>query len=159
METRKVKIGITMSFVFFALISIIMPVDLVLNTDAVFVDPAKEKIKEEGLVGNKTSQLILKIKHDEDRSVSSDFEIFSNLLNLERELMDGSNDSTSWDYDDVRVDRVKTPFSYWSDAFESRNRSVENASKWGDLLNPVIEGGSCGENDTIEEAKAYKNTI
>ncbi len=159
METRKVKIGITMSFVFFALISIIMPVDLVLNTDAVFVDPAKEKIKEEGLVGNKTSQLILKIKHDDDRSVTSDFEIFSNLLNLERELIDGSNDSTSWDYDDVRVDRVKTPFSYWSDAFESRNRSVENASKWGDLLNPVIEGGWCGENATIEEADAFKNTM
>ena len=64
MDTKNTKIGITMSLVFFALMSLLMPVDLVLNTDAVFEDPAKERIKEEGLVGNKTSQLILKIKHD-----------------------------------------------------------------------------------------------
>ena len=63
MDTKNTKIGITMSLVFFALMSLLMPVDLVLNTDAVFEDPAKERIKEEGLVGNKTSQLILKIKN------------------------------------------------------------------------------------------------
>lgn len=159
MDTKNTKIGITMSLVFFALMSLLMPVDLVLNTDAVFEDPAKERIKEEGLVGNKTSQLILKIKHDDDRSVSSDFTIFSKLLELEKELIDGSNELTSWDYDDVRVDKIETPFSSWSKAFESRNRSVENASKWGDLLNPVIEGGWCGENATIEETDAFKTTM
>ena len=62
------------SLVSCALIAIAMPVELVLNTDSIFIDPAKERIREEGLADNYQGQLILKISHDnDDVSVTSNF--------------------------------------------------------------------------------------
>ncbi len=68
-----------------------MPVELILNTDSIFEDPAKERIKEESLVDNYKGQLILKIKHDDNLSVTSNFEVVKQLIQLEKELLDGTN--------------------------------------------------------------------
>ncbi len=159
MQPKGSKIAILVFLVSCAAIAFIMPVELILNTDSIFEDPAKERIKEEALVDNYKGQLILKIKHDDNLSVTSNFEVVQQLIQLEKELLDGSNPDTSWEYDSTIITKLETPFSAWGDAFESRNRSLENASKWSDVLSPTIDGGWCGNQSTTEEIAAFQTTM
>ena len=71
--------------------------------------------------------------------MTSNFEVVQQLIQLEQELLDGSNPDTSWEYDSTIITKLETPFSAWQEAFESRNRSLANASKWSDVLSPTIE--------------------
>ena len=66
MQPKGPKIAILVFLVSCATFAFIMPVELILNTDSIFEDPAKERIKEEALVDNYKGQLILKIKHDDN---------------------------------------------------------------------------------------------
>jgi predicted RND superfamily exporter protein len=136
------------------------PVNLVLNTESVFDDPAVKRMEEERIGDyNQKGQLIIKITHDDGRSITSDFSLVQKLMQLETELLDGSNSNTSWDSEEVVVAKLQTPFSAWSDAFESRNRSLENATKWADVLQPPIEGGWCGNQSNSMESSAFETTL
>ena len=159
MQPKGPKIAILVFLVSCAAIAFIMPVELILNTDSIFEDPAKERIKEESLVDNYKGQLILKIKHDDNLSVTSNFEVVQQLIQLEQELLDGSNPDTSWEYDSTIITKLETPFSAWQEAFESRNRSLVNASKWSDVLSPTIDGGWCGNQSTTQEIAAFQTTM
>ena len=52
MQIEKIRFAIMASLASCALIAIAMPVELVLNTESIFIDPAKERIREEGLADN-----------------------------------------------------------------------------------------------------------
>jgi len=158
MQSKVFRNSITLSLIFFAMVAIIFPVELVLNTDSIFEDPAKERIKEESLVDNYKGQLILKIRHDDGESVTSNFDNMQALMILEKELLEGTNPDNSWDYSTI-ITKLETPFSAWSEAFESRNRSLENATKWSDVLSPTIEGGWCGNDSTVAENEAFQTTM
>lgn len=148
------------SLVSCALIAIAMPVELVLNTDSIFVDPAKERIKEEGLADNYQGQLILKISHDnDDLSVTSNFSLVKELIQLEAELLDGTNPDTSWEYSSTVIVKLETPFAAWEEAFNSRNKSFENSTKWSEVLDSNNTGGWCGNQSTAEENSAFQTTM
>ncbi|HIH58328.1 MAG TPA: MMPL family transporter, partial [Candidatus Poseidoniaceae archaeon] len=148
------------SLVSCALIAIAMPVELVLNTDSIFIDPAKERIREEGLADNYQGQLILKISHDnDDVSVTSNFSLVKELIQLEAELLDGTNPDTSWEYSSTVIVKLETPFAAWEEAFNSRNKSFENSTKWSEVLDSNNTGGWCGNQSTAEENSAFQTTM
>ena len=160
MKPENIRLSILLSLVICSGMMFVAPVNLVLNTESVFDDPAVKRINEERVEDyNSKGQLILKITHDDGRSITSDFSLVQKLMQLEAELLDGSNSSTSWDNEEVIVAKLQTPFSAWSDAFESRNRSLENATKWADVLQPPIEGGWCGNQSTSMESSAFETTL
>ena len=160
MKPENIRLSILVGLVICSGMMFVAPVNLVLNTDSVFDDPAVKRINEERVEDyNSKGQLILKITHDDGRSITSDFSLVQKLMQLEEELLDGSNSSTSWDNEEVVVAKLQTPFSAWSDAFESRNRSLENATKWADVLQPPIEGGWCGNQSTSVESSAFETTL
>ena len=160
MKPENIRLSILLSLVICSGMMFVAPVNLVLNTESVFDDPAVKRINEERVEDyNSKGQLIIKITHDDGRSITSDFSLVQKLMQLEAELLDGSNSSTSWDNEEVVVAKLQTPFSAWSDAFESRNRSLENATKWADVLQPPIEGGWCGNQSTSMESSAFETTL
>ena len=159
MEAKRGKIAIVSTMAICALFAVLMPVELVLNTDLIFEDEAKERIKKETVVDSFKNQLIVKIKHDSNLSVTGNFAVMKELVKLENELLNGSNPETSWEYDSTFVYKLQTPFQSWEDAFSSRNRSLENATKWSDVLQPPIEGGWCGNQSTDEERNAFQTTM
>ena len=129
MEAKRGKIAIVSTMAICALFAVLMPVELVLNTDLIFEDEAKERIKKETVVDSFKNQLIVKIKHDSNLSVTGNFAVMKELMKLENELLNGSNPDTSWEYDSTFVYKLQTPFQSWEDAFSSRNRSLDNATK------------------------------
>ncbi|DAC37492.1 MAG TPA: hypothetical protein D7H83_08010, partial [Candidatus Poseidoniales archaeon] len=160
MQIEKIRFAIMASLVSCALIAIAMPVELVLNTDSIFIDPAKERIREEGLADNYQGQLILKISHDnDDVSVTSNFSLVKELIQLEAELLDGTNPDTSWEYSSTVIVKLETPFAAWEEAFNSRNKSFENSTKWSEVLDSNNTGGWCGNQSTAEENSAFQTTM
>ena len=160
MKIEKIRFAIMASLVSCALIAIAMPVELVLNTDSIFIDPAKERIREEGLADNYQGQLILKISHDnDDVSVTSNFSLVKELIQLEAELLDGTNPDTSWEYSSTVIVKLETPFAAWEEAFNSRNKSFENSTKWSEVLDSNNTGGWCGNQSTAEENSAFQTTM
>lgn len=135
------------------------PVEPVLSTEVIFDDEANARVLDESVGNTSHSQLILTIRHDDGRSLTGDFDLVERLMQLEQELIDGSNSSTSWDYEHVLVSRVETPYGIWADAFASRNRSLENASNWHEVLLPKIDEGWCGNETTDEESLAFEATL
>lgn len=135
------------------------PVEPTMNTDVLFDDPVKERIENERVEVEHSSELILLFRHDDGKELTNNLSRVQSLIQLEIEVMDGSNSNTSFDSEDVRLNRIETPLMRWSDAFASRNRSLENASRWVDVLQPTIEGGWCGENATDEEKTAFEASM
>ena len=159
MRLERLKVTILVALASFALFAFISPLELALNTDSVFEDPAKERMREESLSENFKGQLILKIRHDDNLSVTSNFAIFQQLLQLEHEFKEGTNPETAWDSQSTKITKLETPFQSWEEAFSSRNRSLTNATKWSDVLQPTIEGGWCGNSSTNEEKSAFQKTL
>ena len=118
MKPENIRLSILVSLVICSGMLFIAPVNLVLNTESVFDDPAVKRMNEERVEDfNTKGQLILKITHDDGRSITCDFSLVQKLMQLEEELLDGSNSSTSWDSQEVVVAKLQTPFNAWSDAF------------------------------------------
>lgn len=135
------------------------PVQPEMTTDVIFDDEASIRIDEESPDGSSKTQLILRIRHDDRGEIASDFDRVQELLQLEKEAMDGSNPATSWDDDEISLKTIESPFKRWSDAFDSRNLSLENATRWGELIEFKIWDGWCGENATEEEYIAFQASL
>ena len=102
------------------------------NTDLIFEDEAKERIKKESEVDSFKNQLIVKIKHDSNLSVTGNFAVMKELVKLENELLNGSNPETSWEYDSTFVYKLQTPFQSW------KMHSVQEIEVWKMLPNGLM---------------------
>ena len=140
-----------------------------MNTAVIFDDEAILRINDEG-EQDENYQLVLRIRHDEGGLLTNNLTRVQDLMQLEREFQDGSNPQTSWQscelndptncqYNSLHIDRVVTPFSAWSDAFDTRNKSLENATRWGDVLQPLNEEGWCANNANNAERAAFEATL
>ena len=159
MRPEQLRLALVVGMLMSAGLLFAYPVNPKMNTEVIFDDQAAIRMREEG-VQDENYQLVLRFKHDEGGQMTSNLSRVQELMQLEEEFHDGSNSQTSWEYDSlVRVDRVVTPFSAWSDAFESRNRSLESAAQWADVLLPEIENGWCGNDATDEEMAAFESTL
>jgi len=159
MASKNLRLALIVSLVFCSGLLVAFPVEPVLSTEAIFDDEADKRIREESIGNTSHSQLILTIRHDDGRSLTGDFDLVERLMQLEKELIDGSNSSTSWDEKHVTISRVETPYSIWAEAFASRNRSLENATEWHDVLLPKLDEGWCGNGTTGAEKQAFEATL
>lgn len=144
---------------FFSSMLLFIPVEPTMSTDVLFDDPVKERIENERIDVEHSSELILLFRHDDGNELTNNLTRVQSLIQLEIEAMDGSNSSTSFDSEDVRLNRIESPLMRWSEAFASRNRSLENATRWVDVLQPTIADGWCGENSTDEEKTAFEASM
>ena len=144
---------------FFSGMLLVFPVEPTMNTDVLFDDPVKERIENERGGIEHSSELILLFRHDDGNELTNNLTRVQSLIQLEIEAMDGSNSSTSFDSEDVRLNRIESPLMRWSDAFSSRNRSLENATRWVDVLQPTIENGWCGKDANGKEKTAFEASM
>jgi len=158
MRPEQVRLALVVGMLMSAALLFSYPVNPKMNTEVIFDDQAAIRMREEG-VQEENYQLVLRFSHDEGGQITSNLSRVQDLMQLEEEFLDGSNPTTSWEYENLYIDRVITPFSAWNDAFESRNRSLDNASQWADVLLPEIEGGWCGNDATDEEQGAFEASL
>ena len=137
---------------------VVFPFEAKLSTDLIFDDKTIKRLDEEGSV-NPSTQLIIKIKHDDGKKLTNNLTRVQGLLKLEDNAMNNETSPYYFASNRVHPSNIETPFSRWSSAFESRNKSLENASTWTELLSPIIEGGWCGSESTPEEEKAFQATL
>ncbi len=138
---------------------LVFPLEMALNTEVLLDDPVKARIESESVGDAKNSQLVLRFQHDEGGPLTNNLSRVQGLLQLEYEIMSGSNSDTAWTFDHVFIDRIESPLMAWSQAFDSRNRSLVNATQWADVLNPTLEQGWCGNDSTADERAAFESTL
>ena len=158
MRPEQLRLALVVGMLMSAGLLFAYPVNPKMNTEVIFDDEAAMRIREEG-VQEENYQLVLRFRHDEGGQITSNLTRVQELMQLEYEFLDGSNPETSWEYESLYIDRIVTPFSAWDDAFESRNRSLENASQWADVLLPENEEGWCGNNATEEERWGFEASL
>lgn len=167
MRPEQLRLALVVGMLMSAALLFAYPVNPKMNTEVIFDDQAAIRMREEG-VQDENYQLVLRFKHDEGGQITNNLSRVQELMQLEDEFLDGSNPLTSWDscldFNDCEanslyIDRVITPFSAWSDAFDSRNRSLIDATRWADVLVPEIEEGWCGNNATDEEHSAFEASL
>ena len=153
MRPEQLRLALVVGMLLSAGLLLFNPIEPKMNTQVIFDDEAMVKIRE-GSTEDENYQLVLRIRHDEGGLLTNNLSRVQELLQLENELLDGSNPDTSWDscieddprdcdFSSLSIDRVITPFGAWSDAFDSKNRSLQNATRWADVLQPEIENGWC----------------
>ena len=169
MRPEQLRLALVVAMFLSAGLLFFNPIVPKMNTTVIFDDEALLRISDEG-EQDENYQLVLKIRHDEGGLLTNNLTRVHDLMQLEREFQDGSNPQTSWQsceldnptdcqYNSLHIDRVVTPFSAWSDAFQTNNQSLENATRWGDVLQPLNEEGWCGSDANDAEKSAFQATL
>ena len=169
MRPEQLRLALVVGMLLSAGLLLFNPIEPKMNTEVIFDDEAMMKIRE-GSTEDENYQLVLRIRHDEGGLLTNNLTRVQDLLQLESEFLDGSNPDTSWDsciaenaedceYSSLNIDRVITPFGAWSNAFDSRNRSLQEATRWADVLQPEIEEGWCGNSANNAEKSAFEATL
>ncbi len=159
MEAHRIKHVIIALLLTGCLLAIINPPSPSLSTKVIFDDEASNRISEQSDGGKLNQQLIIRISHEDQGPLTSNFSRVQDLFSIESDLISGDNRNLSYDSTITFINRLETPFSSWSDALESRNRDIKNASSWNDVLQPVLEDGWCSKNSTSQEQSALETTL
>ena len=152
------RFGFIVVLLILSAIAVIDPVDPSLSTDLMFQDEAKERINSERSSW-KYSDLVVRISHDEGGQLSSNLTRVQELIFIENELLNNQSSQYAWTSTDVWIVDLQSPYSSWSNAFNDSGRSLQNATRWGEILQPEIEGGWCAENSTNNEMQAFQDTL
>ena len=158
MRPEQLRLALVVGMLLSAGLLITNPIDPQMNTEVIFDDEAMIRIKDESVEG-KSYQLVLRFRHDDGDQITSNLTRVQELMQLENEFVDGTNPDTAWLEKSFTIQRMVTPFSAWSDAFESRNRSLENATQWANVLLPEIGDGWCGSGANAEEKSAFEASL
>ena len=156
MKAGNARIVIIITLVLCSGLNFIYPAELTINTDVLFEDNVLQRIEKES---DDRNDLILLINHDDDGPLTNNLSRVQHLLDLEKRIINNINNSSILSSGNDYVSNIKSPLNAWSEAFKSVNRSLENATKWADVLQPIIKDGWCGENTTIEEEFAFISTM
>ena len=159
METHRIKQVILALLLSGCLLAIINPPSPSLSTNVIFDDEASIRITEQSDDGKLNQQLIVRISHEDEGPLTSNFTRVLDLLSIENSLRLGDDSNYSYDSKTTFIDRLETPFTSWSNALQSRDRDFQNASSWNDVLQPVLEDGWCGKNSTSQEQIALETTL
>ena len=159
MEAHRIKHVIIALLLTGCLLAIINPPSPSLSTKVIFDDEASNRISDQSDGGKLNQQLIIRISHEDQGPLTSNFSRVQDLFSIESDLISGDNRNLSYDSTTTFINRLETPFSSWSDALESRNRDIKNASSWNDVLQPVLEDGWCSKNSTSQEQSALETTL
>ena len=141
METHRIKQVILALLLSGCLLAIINPPSPSLSTNVIFDDEASIRITEQSDDGKLNQQLIVRISHEDEGPLTSNFTRVLDLLSIENSLRLGDDSNYSYDSKTTFIDRLETPCTSWSNALQSRDRDFQNASSWNDVLQPVLEDG------------------
>ena len=158
MRPEQLRLALVVGMLLSAGLLITNPIDPQMNTEVIFDDEAMIRIKDESVEG-KSHQLVLRFRHDDGDQITSNLTRVQELMQLENEFIDGTNPDTAWSKKSFTIQRMVTPFAIWSDAFDSRNRSLENATQWANVLLPEIDEGWCGSGANAEEKAAFEASL
>ena len=158
MRPEQLRLALVVGMLLSAGLLITNPIDPQMNTEVIFDDEAMIRIKDQSIEGV-SYQLVLRFQHDDGDQITSNLTRVQELMQLENEFIDGTNPDTAWQEKTFTVQRMVTPFSAWSDAFDSRNRSLENATQWANVLLPELEDGWCGSGANTEEKAAFEASL
>ncbi len=158
MNPKQARISIILVLVLCSGLVFIFPTEPVLTTEVLFDDKVIQRIEKESN-HLEENELILIINHDDGGSLTNNLTRVKSLLSLEQDIINNENNIALLNDNSAYIATVSSPLNKWSDAFNSRNRSLENATKWADLLQPTLEEGWCGENSTSEERLAFQSTL
>ena len=158
MNPKQARISIILVLVLCSGLVFIFPTEPVLTTEVLFDDKVIQRIEEESN-HLEENELILIINHDDEGPLTNNLTRVKSLLSLEQDIINNEDNIAFLNDNSGYIATVSSPLNKWSDAFNSRNRSLENATKWADLLQPTLEEGWCGENSTSEERLAFQSTL
>ncbi|CAI8212544.1 MAG: Uncharacterised protein [Methanobacteriota archaeon] len=158
MNPKQARISIILVLVLCSGLVFIFPTEPVLTTEVLFDDKVIQRIEEESN-HLEENELILIINHDDEGPLTNNLTRVKSLLSLEQDIINNEDNIAFLNDNSAYIATVSSPLNKWSDAFNSRNRSLENATKWADLLQPTLEEGWCGENSTSEERLAFQSTL
>ncbi|MEE3134216.1 MAG: hypothetical protein VX277_00200, partial [Candidatus Thermoplasmatota archaeon] len=158
MNPKQARISIILVLVLCSGLVFIFPTEPVLTTEVLFDDKVIQRIEKESN-HLEENELILIINHDDGGPLTNNLTRVKSLLSLEQDILNNEDNIAFLNDNSAYIATVSSPLNKWSDAFNSRNRSLENATKWADLLQPTLEEGWCGENSTSEERLAFQSTL
>ena len=158
MNPKQARISIILVLVLCSGLVFIFPTEPVLTTEVLFDDKVIQRIEKESN-HLEENELILIINHDDGGPLTNNLTRVKSLLSLEQDIINNKDNIALLNDNSAYIATVSSPLNKWSDAFNSRNRSLENATKWADLLQPALEEGWCGENSTSEERLAFQSTL
>ena len=153
------KLIVLISLCILSLPAIITPPQTSMATEAIFEDPAMQRIKSEGNDSTISAYLIIRVQHEDLGPLTSNFSRVEQLFNIEQEARTSTNSNYSFDSNKVYIQRLETPFSAWEGAFNTRNKSLTNATSWGEVLQPTNEQGWCSEEANTAENNALQATL
>jgi len=159
MAPERLRLALLLALLASSAVLFFAPPELAMNSERMVDDPIKQRIEQESVGDAKKSMLVLRIKHDDGGLVSNNLTRVQALLQLEQEILSGSDPQTAWIEPHVWIHRIESPISTWESAFASRNRSLSNASQWADVMQPIIEQGWCGNESTEEEQAAFESSL
>ncbi len=158
MNPKQARISIMLVLVLCSGLIFIFPTEPVLTTDVLFDDKVTKRIDDENS-GPDESQLILIISHDDNGPLTNNLTRVQSLLSLEENITNNKDNIAFLTNETEYIAEVSSPLKAWSNAFNSRNRSLTNATQWADVLQPLLTEGWCGENNTQEENIAFQSTL
>ena len=159
MSDKRMKLIVLISLCILSLPAIITPPQTSMATEAIFEDPAMQRIKSEGNDSTISAYLIIRVQHEDLGPLTSNFSRVEQLFNIEQEARTSTNSNYSFDSNKVYIQRLETPFSAWEGAFNTRNKSLTNATSWGEVLQPTNEQGWCSEEANTAENNALQATL
>ena len=159
MAPERLRLALLLALLASSAVLFFAPPELAMNSERMVDDPIKQRIEQESVGDAKKSMLVLRIKHDDGGLVSNNLTRVQALLQLEQDILSGSDPQTAWIETHVWIHRIESPISTWESAFASRNRSLSNASQWADVMQPIIEQGWCGNESTEEEQAAFESSL
>ena len=159
MAPERLRLALLLALLASSAVLFFAPPELAMNSERMVDDPIKQRIEQESVADAKKSMLVLRIKHDDGGLVSNNLTRVQALLQLEQDILSGSDPETAWIETHVWIHRIESPISTWESAFASRNRSLSNASQWADVMQPIIEQGWCGNESTEEEQAAFESSL
>ncbi len=159
MKLDKTKISIIFVLCLFAFSALLYSPEASMTTDAIFDDPAKDRINEEGEDTDSGSNLIIRVKHKDSGPLSANFSRVSELLDIENLSLNEIENQYTLNSNEVTIERLETPYSAWEAAFNSRNKSIRNSSNWGEVLQPINDDGWCGDDANLAENNALQATL
>ncbi len=159
MGAKRMKLIVLISLCILSLPAIISPPQTSMATEAIFEDPAMQRIKSEGNDSTISAYLIIRVQHEDLGPLTSNFSRVEQLYNIEQEARTSTDSNYSFDSNKVYIKRLETPFSAWEGAFNTRNKSLANAASWGEVLQPTNEEGWCSEEANAAENNALQATL
>ena len=103
MGAKRMKLIVLISLCILSLPAIISPPQTSMATEAIFEDPAMQRIKSEGNDSTISAYLIIRVQHEDLGPLTSNFSRVEQLYNIEQEARTSTDSNYSFDSNKVYI--------------------------------------------------------